>query len=38
MPTLRDMQESIPTGSLTGWKMDEKRYNKILDEYYQIHG
>jgi len=38
LPTLRDIQESIPTGSLAGWKMDIEKYNKMLDEYYEIHG
>jgi len=38
MPTPRDMSEPIPTGSLAGWKMDEKRFNKMLDEYYDLHG
>lgn len=38
MPTPRDMQEPIPTGTLAGWKMDEAKYNKMLDEYYDLHG
>lgn len=38
MPTLRDMQEPIVAGSLAGWKMDKEKYNKMLDEYYEIHG
>jgi len=38
MLTLRKMQESILIGSLAGWKMDKEKYNKMLDEYYEIHG
>jgi len=38
MPTARDMNEPIPTGSLAGWKMDEEKYNRMLDEYYDLHG
>jgi aldehyde:ferredoxin oxidoreductase len=38
MPVQREMLEAIPTGPLAGWKMDEKKYNKMLDEYYELHG
>jgi aldehyde:ferredoxin oxidoreductase len=38
MPTPRDLKEAIPTGSLAGWKMDEAKYNEMLDEYYELHG
>lgn len=38
MPTPRDLQEPIPTGNLAGWKLDEGKYNKMLDEYYELHG
>jgi len=38
LPTLRDMSEPIPSGSLAGWKMDKKKFNKMLDEYYDLHG
>ncbi|MBW1775887.1 MAG: hypothetical protein JRJ82_23935 [Deltaproteobacteria bacterium] len=38
MPTPRDMTEPIPSGKLAGWKMDEKKYNEMLDEYYDMHG
>jgi aldehyde:ferredoxin oxidoreductase len=38
LPTPRDMREPIPTGPLAGWKMDEKKFNKMLDEYYDLHG
>ena len=38
MPTLRDLHEPIPSGNLAGWKLDEKKYNEMLDEYYELHG
>lgn len=38
MPTARDLSEPIPTGKLKGWRIDEKKFNKMLDEYYVIHG
>ncbi len=38
LPTPRDMNEPIPSGSLKGWKMDMTRYNQMLDEYYDLHG
>ena len=38
MPTPRDLQEPIKTGNLAGWKMDEGKYNKMLDDYYDLHG
>ena len=38
LPTLRDMCEPIPTGPLAGWKMDMDKFNKMLDEYYDLHG
>jgi aldehyde:ferredoxin oxidoreductase len=38
MPTPRDLNEPIPSGSLAGWKMDEKSYNEMLDDYYDLHG
>lgn len=38
MPTPRDMSEPIPSGGFAGWKMDMKRYNRMLDEYYELHG
>lgn len=38
MPTKRDLEEPIKTGNLAGWKMDEEKYNKMLDEYYDLHG
>ena len=38
MPTPRDMNEPIPTGRLAGWRIDEDKWNGMLDEYYDIHG
>jgi len=38
MPTPRDLAEPIPTGPLAGWKMDRNKYNRMLDDYYDIHG
>jgi aldehyde:ferredoxin oxidoreductase len=38
LPTRRDLAEPIPTGNLAGWKIDEAKYNKMLDEYYDLHG
>jgi aldehyde:ferredoxin oxidoreductase len=38
MPTPRDLHEPIPTGRLAGWKLDEAKYNEMLDEYYDLHG
>ena len=38
MPTPRDQREPIPTGNLKGWKLDIEKYNKMLDEYYDLHG
>lgn len=38
MPTPRDLSEAIPSGNLAGWKLDEKKYNEMLDEYYELHG
>ena len=38
MPTPRDLNEPIPTGKLAGWKIDEDKWNEMLDEYYEIHG
>jgi len=38
MPTPRDLNEPIPSGNLAGWKIDETKYNRMLDEYYDLHG
>ncbi len=38
MPTPRDLAEPIPTGGLEGWKIDEQRWNGMLDDYYDLHG
>ena len=38
MPSTRDLNEPIPSGKLAGWKLDEKKWNKMLNHYYEIHG
>ena len=38
LPAPRDLAEPIPTGNLAGWKIDEAKYNKMLNEYYDLHG
>jgi aldehyde:ferredoxin oxidoreductase len=38
LPTPRDLCEPIVGGALAGWKMDEGRYNQMLDDYYDLHG
>ena len=38
MPTPRDLLEPIPDGDLAGWRIDEKKYGQMLDEYYDLHG
>ena len=38
MPTQRDMKEPVASGSRKGWKIDEDKYNAMLDEYYDLHG
>lgn len=38
LPAPRDLCEPIPKGTLAGWKMDEEKYNQMLDEYYDLHG
>ena len=37
MPTPRDLSEPIPKGKLAGWKLDEEKYNQMLDKYYELH-
>jgi len=38
MPTPRDLNEPMPSGKNIGWKIEEDKWNKMLDEYYDIHG
>ena len=38
MPTARDLSEPIPTGPMAGWKMDRRKFNGMLDDYYDLHG
>ena len=37
LPAPRELNEPIPSGSLKDWKMDEKKYNQMLDRYYELH-
>lgn len=37
-PPPREMQEPIPSGPREGFKIDEIKYNFMLDEYYEMHG
>lgn len=37
-PPQREMQEPMPTGSRKGFKVDNEKYNTMLDEYYEMHG
>lgn len=36
-PPQREMEEPISTGSRKGFKIDNTKYNKMLDDYYEIH-
>lgn len=38
LPTPRDLNEPIKTGNLAGWRIDKEKYNKMLDDYYDLHG
>jgi len=38
MPTPRDLNEPIPTGNLANWKIDKEKWNKMLNDYYDLHG
>lgn len=38
LPTPRDLSEPIPTGPMAGWKFDREKYDRMLDEYYELHG
>lgn len=38
LPTRRDLTEPIPSGRLAGWKMDRGKFDRLLDEYYELHG
>ena len=38
LPTPRDLSEPIPSGNLAGWKIDAEKFDKMLDEYYDLHG
>jgi aldehyde:ferredoxin oxidoreductase len=36
-PPPREMNEPIPSGNVAGWKIDEEKYDSLLDEYYELH-
>jgi len=36
-PTPRDLNEPIPTGNIAGWKIEKKKWDDLLDEYYEMH-
>lgn len=38
LPAPRELKEPIASGNLRGWKMDERKYDEMLDEYYDLHG
>ena len=38
MPTQRALNEPVPKGNLAGFKIDEAKWNKMLDDYYDLHG
>jgi aldehyde:ferredoxin oxidoreductase len=38
MPTSRDLSEPITSGTLSGWKIDREKFDKMLDDYYDLHG
>jgi aldehyde:ferredoxin oxidoreductase len=36
-PPQREMEEPIPTGPRKGFKIDNDKYNGMLDDYYDLH-
>ena len=36
-PPPRSMEEPIPTGSMKGWKLERKDWDKLLDDYYEMN-
>ncbi len=38
MPPPRELYEPIATGSVAGWRIDEAKWNMMLDIYYDLHG
>jgi len=38
LPPPRELREPIASGPVKGWKIDEAKYNKMLDDYYDLHG
>jgi aldehyde:ferredoxin oxidoreductase len=37
-PTQRALNEPIPSGRVAGWKMEKSDWDKLLDDYYELHG
>lgn len=38
LPSYRDLNEPIPSGTKKGFKLNLDKWNKMLDRYYEIHG
>jgi aldehyde:ferredoxin oxidoreductase len=36
-PPPRVLTEPVPTGSIKGLKLDKQKWDKLLDEYYELH-
>jgi len=36
-PPPRELEEPIPTGHMKGWKIDKEKWNRMLDEYYEMN-
>jgi aldehyde:ferredoxin oxidoreductase len=37
-PPQREMEEPVSRGYYKGWKLDEGKWNHMLDKYYDLHG
>ena len=37
-PTQRDMKEPVPSGAAKGFKIEKDKFDKLLNEYYDLHG
>ena len=36
-PPKRELEEPVPAGSLKGWKLEKGKWDKLLDEYYEMN-
>ena len=36
-PPRRDLEEAVPSGSAKGWRIDQERWDKLLDDYYEMN-